>query len=91
MARKKLIVEGIEAIEAYPASDDGGIAHCPHCGKRDGQVQTHSIIQYGFVQDKCSEIYRCQYCQGYGIVNYVCDVWITSSGLSYDKGEENGN
>lgn len=89
--RKKPIVDGIEAIETQAASDEGGCDNCAHCAKSDGLIQTHSIIQYGFIEDRCSEIYICQYCQQFTIVNYRVLVSITQSGIEYLEGEKNGN
>lgn len=89
--RKKPTVEGIEAIEAQAATNEGGCSNCAHCAKSDGLIQTHSIIQYGFVVDKCSEIYLCQYCGLYTIVNYAVLVTITELGIEYLENEANGH
>ena len=89
--RRKLITEGIEAIEMTAKTAEGGISRCGHCAKSDGMIQTHGIVQYGFVEDKCLEVYQCQYCQNFSCVSYRVEVAITPSGIEYLEGSENGN
>jgi len=88
MRVKRAMVLGIEAIEALPASPEGGLDHCAHCGK-GSQINRYNIIQYGFIEDKCTELYICPYCEQWTAVNYRVEVKITPEGIKYLESSDN--
>lgn len=87
---KRAIVRGIHAIQVVAATPDGGIDQCGHCGKGK-QTNRYNVIQYGFVEDKCIELYQCSLCDGWSYCEYRVEVQITTEGIKYLESVDNGN
>lgn len=85
--KKKLLVLGIESIVGNPLDLDSGL-HCANCG-HDKLRNVINLIQYGFIADTVTEVYRCRSCHRCTSFTYAVEVEITPEGLRYLEVNEN--